>query len=94
MLFKEIQSYTHSVMQDQSFWRSNEQQCDYGGLVTKSCLTLVTPWTVAHQAPLSMEFSGQKYWSELLFPSPGDFPNSGIEPRFPTSQADSLLTEL
>ena len=63
MLFKEIQSYTHSVMRDQSFWRSNEQQCDYGGLVTKSCLTLVTPWTVAHQAPLSMEFSGQKYWS-------------------------------
>ena len=40
----------------------------------------MTPWTVAHQAPLSMEFSRQEYWSELPFPSPGDLPNSGIEP--------------
>ena len=37
-------------------------------------------WTVAHQAPLSMEFSRQEYWSGLPFPSPGDLPNSGIEP--------------
>ena len=40
-----------------------------------------TPWTVAHQAPLSMEFSRQKYWSELPFPTPGDLPDSVIEPR-------------
>ena len=40
-----------------------------------------TPWTVARQAPLSMEFSRQEYWSRLLFPSPEDLPNSGIEPR-------------
>ena len=40
----------------------------------------VTPWTVAHQAPLSMEFSRQEYWSGLLFPSPGDLPNPGITP--------------
>ena len=46
----------------------------YGGLVTKSCLTLVIPWTVAHQAPLSMAFSRQGYWSGLPFPSPGDLP--------------------
>ena len=39
-----------------------------------------TPWTVARQAPLSMEFSRQKYWSGLPFPSPGDLPNPGIEP--------------
>ena len=39
-----------------------------------------TPWTVAHQPPLSMEFSRQEYWSELPFPSPGDPPNPGIEP--------------
>ena len=45
-----------------------------GGLVAKSCLTLVTPWTVAHQAPLSMGFSRQEYWSGLPFPSPGDLP--------------------
>ena len=44
----------------------------YGGLVIKSCLTLVTPWTVAHQVPLSMGFSRQEYWSGLPFPSPGD----------------------
>ena len=53
-----------------------------------------TPWTVAHQAPLSMGFSRQEYWSRLLFPSPGDLPNPGIKPRSPTLQADSLLSEL
>ena len=52
-----------------------------------------TPWTVAHQAPLSMGFSRQKYWSELLFPSPGDLPGPGVEPRCPALQADSLLSE-
>ena len=53
-----------------------------GGLVTQSCLTLVTPWTIACQAPLSMGFSRQEYWSGLPFPSLGDLPNLGIEPRF------------
>ena len=51
-----------------------------GGLVTKSCTTLVTPWTVACQAPLSLGLSRQEYWSGLPFPSPGDFPNPEIEP--------------
>ena len=64
-----------------------------GGLVAKSCLTLVTPWTVAHQAPLSMGFSRQEYWSGLPFPSPGDLPDPGIEPGSPALQADSLPTE-
>ena len=50
----------------------------------------MTPRTVAHQVPLSMEFSRQEYWSELPFPSPGNLPNPGIEPRSPTLQADSL----
>ena len=50
----------------------------------------VTPWTVAHQAPLSMGFSRQEYWSRLPFPSPGDLPNPGIEPGSPTWQADAL----
>ena len=40
-----------------------------------------TPWTVAHQAPLSMGFSRQEHWSGLPFPSPGDLPDPGIEPR-------------
>ena len=43
----------------------------------------VTSWTVAHQAPPSMEFSRQEYWSGLPFPSPGDLPNPGIKPRSP-----------
>ena len=46
----------------------------------KSCLTLLTPWTVARQAPLSMGFSRQEYWSGLPHPPPGDLPNTGIEP--------------
>ena len=53
----------------------------------------VTPWIVAYQAAQSMEFSRQEYWSGLLFPSPGDLPNSGIEPGSPTLQADTLLSE-
>ena len=56
----------------------------------------VTPWTVAHQVPPSMEFSRQEYWSRLPFPSPGDLPNPGIEPVSlvsPHWQADSLPAE-
>ena len=52
-----------------------------------------TLWTVAHQAPPSMGFSRQEYWSGLPFPSPGDFPNPGIEPRSPALQADALTSE-
>ena len=51
----------------------------------------VTPWTVAHQAPLSMEFSRQDYWSRLPFPSPWLPPDPGIEPGSPALQADSLI---
>ena len=54
----------------------------------------VTPWTAAHQAPLSMKFSRQGYGSGLPFPSPGDLPNPGIEPGSPELQANSLPTEL
>ena len=56
-------------------------------------LLFVTPWTVAHQAPLSMEFSRQEYWNGLPFPSPGDLPNPGIEPESPALQADALPSE-
>ena len=62
-------------------------------LVTKLCPTLVTPWTVACQVPLSMGFSRQEYWNGLPFPSPGDLPNPGIKPRSPALQADSLPIE-
>ena len=53
----------------------------------------VTPWIVAYQAPPSMEFPRQEYWSGLLFPSPGDLPNPGIKPGSPTLQTDALLSE-
>ena len=52
-----------------------------------------TPWTIAHQAPPSMGFSRQEYWSGLPFPSPGDLPEPGIEPRSPALQADTLTSE-
>ena len=53
----------------------------------------MTPWTGALQAPLSMRFFRQEYWSGLPFPSPGDLSNPGIEPRSPVLQAYSLWTE-
>ena len=53
----------------------------------------MTPWTVARQAPLSMELSRQEYWSGLPFPFPGDFPDPRITPWSPALQADSLLPE-
>ena len=53
----------------------------------------VTPWTVGHQAPPSMEFSRQKYWSGLPFPSPRHLPNPGFEPGSPTLWADALSSE-
>ena len=52
-----------------------------------------TPWTVACQAPLSMGFSTQEYWSGLPFPSPEDLPNPGIKPGSPALQADALSSE-
>ena len=64
-----------------------------GSLVAKSYLTLATPCTVACQTPLSVGFSRLKYWSGLPFPSLGDLPDTGIEPRSPALQADSLPTE-
>ena len=53
--------------------------------------SFVTPWTVAHQASLSVGSSMQEYWSRLPLPSPGDLPDPGIEPTFP-ALADGLFT--
>ena len=58
--------------------------------VTQSCQLFATPWTTVSQAPLFMGFSWQEYWSGLPFPSPGDHPNSGIEPGSPALQEDAL----
>ena len=57
-------------------------------------IQFATPWTVAHQAPLSVGFSRKEYWTGLPFPSPRDLPNPGIEPGSPVLQADSLPSEL
>ena len=56
-------------------------------------LFFATPWTEARQAPLSMEFSRQEYWSGWRFSSPGDLPDPGMEPRSPALQADSSPSE-
>ena len=48
----------------------------------------MTPWTIACQAPLSMEFSRKEYWNGLLFPSPGDLPDPGVDPWSLTLSAD------
>ena len=56
-------------------------------------LDSAAPWTVAHQAPPSMGFSRQEYWNRLPFPSAGDLPDPGIEPRSPALQAGALTSE-
>ena len=58
--------------------------------VTQSCPTPCNPWTVAHQAPLSLVFSRQEYWSGLPCPSQGDLSDLGLEPGSPALRADSL----
>ena len=64
-------------------WRAEIILCNK----SLSCVQLfATPWTLAHQAPLSMGFSRQEYWSGLPFPSPGDLPNPRIKPRSPVLQ--------
>ena len=62
-------------------------------LVIQLCLALSVPWTVAHQTPWSRGSSRQEHWSGLLFSSPGDLPNPGIERRSPALQVNSLPCE-
>ena len=62
-------------------------------LVAQSCSTLCDPMNCSPQAPLSMKFSRQEYWSGLPFPYPGNLPDPGIEPESPALQADFLPSE-
>ena len=64
-----------------------------GSEFAQSCLTLCDPMDCSPPTPPSMGFSRQEYWSGLPFPSPGDLPDPGIEPRSPTSRADALTSE-
>ena len=74
--------------------RRRESTENRGKVKLLSCVRLfATPWTVAHEALPSLEFSRQEYWSGLPFPSPGDLPDPGIEPGSPVLQADALLSE-
>ena len=61
--------------------------------VAQLCRLLATPWTAAYQAPPSMGFDRQEYWSGVPLPSPGDLPDPGIEPRSPALEADALTSE-
>ena len=66
-----------------------------GGLVTKSCPTITTPWTVAHQAPLSIGFSRQEYWGGLPFPSPyisNNMPKKKYKTKFQQSVPSVIYT--
>ena len=67
------------------WWSTWEKLCTWKWKWSR-VLLFATPWTVAYQAPLSMGFSRQEYWSGLPFPSPGDLPDPGIEPRSPALQ--------
>ena len=86
-------------------WHGQKKKKEEGRVLSHTCACLVasvvsdsvTLWTVAHQVPLSMRFSRQGYWSRLLCPPPGDFPDPGFKPASPVSptlQADSLLSYL
>ena len=74
---------------------SEEEHISYNAMCVSHSVVFNSAilWTVAHQAPLSMKFSRQEYWSVLVFPSPEDLSNPGIEPGSPALQADSLPSE-
>ena len=80
----------HSLFLESKKWNCGCVLCVSCSVVSNSA----TLWTVAHQAFLSMEFSGQEYWSGLPFPYPKYLPDPGVEPWSPASQADSLPFEL
>ena len=67
--------------------KNSSYQVEKSGSQSVSLLFAIS-WTLARQAPLSMKFSRQEYWSGLPFPTPGDLPHPGIKPRSPTLQAD------
>ena len=76
------------------YWKNHKKERESQKVKLLSCVQLfATPWTVAYQAPPSMEISRQEYWSGLPFPSPGDLPDPRIEPRSPALQPDALPSE-
>ena len=86
---RNVSSFNDSAQEDCLLCAGSEES---ESEVAQSCPTLSDLWTLAHQAPPSMGFSRQEYWSGLPFPSPGDLPDPGIEARSPTLQADALTS--
>ena len=82
------------------FWKNSKHAEKLKGYTTNICMCrlscfsrvwlFATPWTVAHQAPLSMGFSRQEYWSGLPCPPPGDLPNPGIKPASPATSVSQV----
>ena len=81
--FYQTKSLNTLIFPFEEFW----QICALCACVFRHVQLFVTPWTVAHQPPLSMRLPRQEYWSGLAFPPPGYFPDPGIEPASPTSPA-------
>ena len=101
--FKEGTLWNHQCSKSGRMWRNRrrveknrlQKSSKWNESVSHSAMPYsLRPWAAPHQVPLSMGFSRQGYWSSLPFPSPGDLPDPGIEPRSLALQADSLPTEL
>ena len=82
-------SYRHEVLR---FEESIAVMCVHAQSLSRVQLSVI-PWSVAHQAPLTVEFSKQKYWSGLPFPSPGELPDPGIKPASPALASGLFTTE-
>ena len=81
LTFTTLWGWSHSL-----HWITKKTESAVLCLGAQSCQLLATPWTLAHQAPLSIKFSRKEYWSGLPCLSPRDLPNPGTEPRSPTLQ--------
>ena len=101
--FKEGTLWNHQCSKSGRMWRNRrrveknrlQKSSKWNESVSHSAMPYsLRPWAAPHQVPPSMGFSRQGYWSSLPFPSPGDLPDPGIEPRSLALQADSLPTEL
>ena len=93
-LWGHTESDTTEATQQQQQQRSNTQHGNHSCcLLVKSCLTFLTSWTVAHQAPLVCGFTRQEYWSGLMLPTPGDLSHPGIKPASPALASGFFTTE-
>ena len=102
-LFRSINTHRLKVGGWKKVFHANGQKSKVGVviIILEKCVyqllshirLFATPWTIEHQAPPSMGFSRQEYWSGLSFPSPGDLPVPGIKPRSSTLRADSLPSD-